>query len=152
MSTEILPSEFSVAGVSVTSTAQEDLSIDRSDLSGEFERHAQAFNVYATSYELCLDYETRLKSELERLYAVLDVASRSEMENAKVKVTEKKVENMVITSAEYVKKQSLYFDACLQTKLMKATRDAMMAKKDCLISLGANIRAELASEPYMKNV
>jgi DNA gyrase/topoisomerase IV subunit A len=150
MSNPILPSEFNVAGITVESTVDEDLRIDRDALSEEFEKHSIRFNFYAVSFELCQDHETRLKASMDRLYGLCDVQARAEMEMAKVKVTEKKVENMVITMSDYVKKQEEYFDACLQTRLMKAARDAMVHKKDCLISLGANIRAELQNDPYMK--
>lgn len=150
MKNPILPSEYNVAGTIVESTAEEDLAVDRDNLSYEFEKHASSFNNYASAYEICLDYETRKKAQLERLYALCDVQARAEMTQGGVKVTEKKVENMVITMTDYVKMQDEYFDACLQTRLVKAARDAMIQKKDCLISLGANIRAELSNDPSMK--
>jgi hypothetical protein len=145
----VLVDEYDVDDVVYTSSLKEDLRIDRTNLDEEFIEHSSKYAWYSTAYELCLDKERRLKSELARAYAQLDVQARMSMKAQGIRVSEKKVENMVITSKDYVELQEEYFNAQRMTGLLKAARDAMIHKKECLISLGANIRAELASDPSL---
>lgn len=140
---------YKVGTLEYASTLEQDLHIDRSNLSEEFSEHSSRYAWYSTAYELALDYENRLKTALERLYAKLDVEARTSFELNGVKATEKKIENHVLMHPDYVAVADAYNDAKLQTGLIKAARDAMIMKKDCLISLGANIRAEMASDPSL---
>jgi len=149
MSDEILDQEYDVDGVAHRSELAKDLDIDRLNLSEEFEKHSKRYAWYATAYELCLDKERRLKAELGRAYAHLDAQARANMTSNGIRISEKKVENMVITASDYVALQEEYHEAQRMTGLLKAARDAMISKKDCLVSLGANIRAELASDPSL---
>lgn len=147
--TELLVDGYDINGNSHRSMLAVDLDIDRLNLSEEFENHSKRYAWYSTAYELCLDKERRLKSELARAYAQLDAQARATMKAQGIRVSEKKVENMVITTPDYIEIQGRYLDAQRMTGLLKAARDAMIHKKDCLISLGANIRAELASDPSL---
>ena len=124
----------------------QDLFIDRSNLSGEYEAHASRFAWYSTAYELAMDAELRLKADLERGYAQLDAQARASMTSQGLKITEKKVENMVITQPDYVALQTEYLDAKRNTGLLKAARDALIHRRDMLIGLGANYRAETQSD------
>ena len=145
----IFVDKFDVDGVEVESTLQDDLSMDKLNLSHEFEIHSERYSFYATAYELCLDRERRLKAGLARAYAVLDVQARAQLKANGIKIVEKKVENVVITSQQYVILQDDYFESQRMTGLLKAARDSMIHKKECMISLGANMRAELASDPSL---
>lgn len=145
----VLPKQYNVAGMLQDSSLQEDIFVDRSRLNDEFAEHASRFGWYSTAYELCVDHEARLKAKLERAYAQLDAQARAQMEAAGVKVTEKKVENTVITQPEYISIYEEYLDAKLQVGLLKAARDAMIHKKEMLVSLGANLRSEMKSDPSL---
>jgi len=136
-----------VGDVEYESSLKQDLAIDRSNLSEEFANHSRTYGWYSTAYEIALDVEQRKKAELARAYAVLDVQARTNMEAAGVRPTEAKVSNVVITHPEYVALQELYFEAKTSAAVIKAARDAMIHRKDCLVSLGANLRAEAASNP-----
>ena len=140
---------YTVGGVDHPAKLVDDLFIDRTDLSFAFEVHSERFSWYATAYELALDAEQRIKAQLDRAYAQLDVQARTNMEAAGVKVTEKKVENTVITHPQYIKLQNDYFDAKREAGLLKAAKDAMVHRKDCLVSLGANVRQEMQSNPSL---
>lgn len=147
---ELLVDFYEVDGVNHASTLAQDLKIDRTNLSEEYASHSTKYAWYSTAYELALDYEQRCKAKLARVYAQEDVKARANMKAASVRVTEKKVENTVITSVAYVQAENEYFEAKKQTGLLKAARDAMIHRKDCLISLGANLRAEMASDPSLR--
>lgn len=146
MKQELFTETFKIGDNEYPSTLSQDLDVNRQDLNGEFIRHSERFAWYATAYELSLDIEMRLKAKLERLYAVLDHRVRQEADMAAVKMTEKKVENTVITRPEYIEMQDQYFSAAKETGLLKAGRDAMIHRRDMLISLGANFRSETRSD------
>lgn len=124
----------------------EDLSVNHSALSDVFATHAEKFAWYSTAYELAQDHEARLKEELARTYARVDHKIRMEAKGANVKMTEKMVENSVITHPIYTELQEKYLDAKRNSGLLKAARDAMIHRRDMLIQMGANYRAEGASD------
>ncbi|NBU69925.1 MAG: hypothetical protein EBS53_00520 [Bacteroidetes bacterium] len=135
-----------VGVVDYDSHLDEHLYINRSDLSSEFASHAERFAYYATCFELAADKVRRLDIDLKRMYAVLDAEKRGEMMNSGVKTTEKMIENMVITDDRYVAVQSELMDAEKQHGLLKAARDSMAARKEMLVSLGANQRTEFRAD------
>lgn len=140
---ELVPTH-TVGSVDYTSHLDEHLFINRGDLSGEFAEHSERFAYYATCYELAADKVRRFDIDLKRMYAVLDAEKRGEMHG--VKTTEKMIENMVITDDRYVALQNEATDAEKQLGLLKAARDSMAARKEMLISLGANQRSEFRAD------
>lgn len=122
------------------------LAVNQSALSDVFAEHAEHFAWYSTAYELAMDHEARLKEELQRTYARIDHKVRTDARAAGVKHTEKMVDNSVITHPKYVELQDEYLEAKKNTGLLKAARDAMIHRRDMLIQMGANYRAEGASD------
>jgi hypothetical protein len=112
--------DFEVGGRTYGNTMRQDLNINSGDLSGDFIDHPEKFAKWAT-----LDYTVRTQGSA-----------------AGVKLTEKMVENTVITSPEYVSAQDLYRDSTRTCGLLKVARDAMIHRRDMLIQLGATYRAE----------
>ncbi len=147
---ETLATEFTVGEKTYKRDLSGDLFIDQGDINSSFVDHAQKFAWYATIYELCSDYESKLKNELGRLEAQLDYEVRMEFEGASLKATEAKVKNTIITRPDYVKAQEALREAALNTGLAKAARDSMMHRKDMLVGLGANYRAEGMSDLSLK--
>lgn len=145
----IYPKTFNIDGQEIESRFEQDVQLDRLNLNEEFETHSQQYGFYSTAYEICLDRERRLKAKLAQAYAHLDVQARANMKANGIRVSEKKVENMVITSEDYVALQEEYFDAQKTTGLVKAAKEAMIHKKECMISLGANLRQEMSSDPAL---
>jgi hypothetical protein len=127
-------------------TLAEDVLINQGALHVDFIEHPQKFTKWATLYELALDKEIRLKNELQRMYAKVDFVVREEAAASAVKMTEKKVENSVVTHPKYLEVLEEYHDAKLQSGLLKAARDAMIHRRDMLIQLGATYRAEGQSD------
>ncbi len=142
MSDNVIRKKFVIGEEEYDKDLEQELFVNRGDLSGEFADHSLRFAWFSTAYELCVDHEARVKSLLERQAAHLDFIVRQEFQAANLKSTEKKVENSVITRPEYTELQEKLFDAKLQTGLAKAARDAMIHRRDMLIGLGANQRAE----------
>lgn len=141
---------FIIGDTSFPNHLKEDLYINQSALSDTFAEHSERFAWYSTAYELALDHEARIKEEFSRLYARLDHATRMEGKNTNTKLTEKMVENTVITHPKYVELQEKYLNAKRNTGLLKSAKDAMIHRKDMLIQMGANYRAEGVSDLSLK--
>jgi hypothetical protein len=107
--------------------------------------HSDRFAWWATVVELARDKVARTKYQLDRIYALKDHAVRLELTNAKAKMTEKIVENSVVTSQEYQEVMFNLLEAKKQLGLAMAGKEALTQRKDMLISLGANMRAEGSS-------
>lgn len=122
-----------------------DVSIDRHNLSEEYVKHSESFAWYATAYEFAQDQEAKAKSLLELVDAKLDHGARMELQSAGIKFTEKMIHNTVISQPQHQQAEEAYFRAKKLVGMLRACRDAMIHRKDMLVSLGANYRAEGAS-------
>lgn len=145
-----LNSTFTVGSLEYESRLPEDLFVNRNDLSTEYATHAERFAWYATCYELAQDKLARLEADLKRAYAVIDHEVRTNLQLSGVKSTEKMVENSVITDQRYIQIQEELFDAQKQVGLLKSARDAMIHRRDMLVSMGATYRAEIKSDLSLK--
>jgi len=136
---------LNIDGVDFQRELGDDIPISGSDLSGEFMEHSDRFAWWATVTELARDKVARTKYQLDRIYAIKDHAVRLELTLAKAKATEKVVENTVITSKEYQECMFDLLESKKQLGLAVAGKEALTQRKDMLISLGANMRAEGSS-------
>lgn len=140
-------------GVTLTSDIQDDLYINPANLQEEFLRQPELFAWWASTCELAKDLVARQKFVLERLTAAIDHRVRLEAQQESerlgktVKMTETMVQNTVISSEEYQKAMFEYLDLKKQLGMLQAGKDAIEQRKDMLISLGANYRAEASSNP-----
>lgn len=141
---------FTIGEATFPNHLNEHLDIRSKHINDSFCEHSELFAWYATAYELSLDKEIRLKEELARTYAHVDHKARTSGKAAGVKMTEKMVENTVITDSLYMKVQEEYQDAKRNTGLLKAAKDAMIHRRDMLIQMGATYRAEGASDITLK--
>ncbi len=146
MSDEKLFDVFIIGKTQFPNRLEEHLAVNQSVLSEEFANHAELFAWYSTAYELAASHEAKLKEELSRAYAHVDARVREDARGAGVKVTEKVVENTVVTHPIYQEVQEEYLEAKRNTGLLKSARDAMIHRRDMLIQLGANYRAEGVSD------
>jgi hypothetical protein len=141
---------FKVGTEEYESTLAEDLFINRTDLSGEFARHAERYAFYATCFELASMRVEQYKAAQQKLYAILDQEKRGELANSGVKTTEKVVENKILMDDRYVAIQEELLDAQGQMGVLKAAMVSMQHRKDMLIQLGSAARAEMAADVSMK--
>jgi len=143
--TELAPTH-TVGEITYTSELDDHLYINRTDLSVEFAEHSERFAYYSTCFELAADKLRRLEINLKRQYAVLDIQKRQEAHLSGLKMTEKMVENSVIIDDTYVAMQDECMEAERELGVLKAARDAMAARKEMLVSLGANFRTEFRAD------
>lgn len=124
--------------------------VDSSNLDAEFARHCKLVMIAGFAYEKSLANANRLEVELERAYASLDCQIREQAKMANVKLTEKMVENSVIGHVEYQELQDRVLQAQEATAMLKVARDSMQHRRDCLIGMSANHRAEMQAEPSLR--
>jgi len=141
---------FTIGDKTFPNHSREHLDLRCKPLSEAFFEQAELFGWYATAYELAMDVESRLKEEVARMYARLDHMHRTNGKASGVKMTEKMVENTVITDPQYVKLYGDYLDAKRNSGLLKSTKEAMIHRRDMLIQMGANYRAEGQSDITIK--
>jgi len=144
----LFPDEFEIDGVThAERNFDEDVTVNSACLNDEFVEHSRRFAYWSTLYELAAASEARLKTVMEQTYAHVDAMVRRDATASAIKLTERMVTNSVITHELYKGVQEEFQDAQLTTHLLKVARDAMIQRKDMLVGLGANFRAEAASDP-----
>ena len=117
-----------------------DVKIDNSDLQGEFLRQAELSAAYGYLLAEAEREEKLIDYQLERIYAVLDKEVRDQFEKNKVKVTEVKIRNAVITDQKYQIIKLELIEAHRNRQLFKATCNALSHKLQALINMGADHR------------
>lgn len=120
--------------------SQKDVTIDPGDIDSEFINLPALIEDYGTLAEHLGAKVAALQYKLERTYALIDHQMRIDITNAGEKITETKVANAVITQQEYRRMKEELLDSTKEHNLVKAVLRALHTKKECLISLGANLR------------
>jgi hypothetical protein len=156
---KVILESATIDGVEYPIAIASDLEINPTDLETEYCNQAQRYRTYGELAEAAKDEAERCKVELGRLYAVTDERVRTDNvisnEAAKkagaapVRMTEKMVENCVITDPAYVAKQMEYFAAKRQAGILKVYQDSMQHRLQMLIGIGANYRAEGQADPVL---
>ncbi len=142
--------EFTLGSRTYIADFADDVRINSAALSNDYITHPERFAWYATAYELAQEQEARSKSALELVAAKLDYITRQQLKDAHVKYTEKMVENTVISAPQYREAEDAYLRSKRVVGILKAARDAMIHRRDMLVSLGANYRAEGQSAISLK--
>lgn len=129
-----------------------DLYIDNSFLEEEFLKQPELFAWWATATELAKDLVGRQKFVLERMAATLDHGIRlSAVSNPvggkPIKLTEAQITHQITSDEKYQEAMLAYLEYKKQLGMLQAGKEAMEQRRDMLISLGANYRAEASSNP-----
>lgn len=89
-------------------------------------------------------YAAHAKHSMEIEYAAVDDIIRQELAETNEKVTEPLVKSLVQTDEQYIMAVREYNEADSVVKLLKNILNAMKTKGDMLISIGAQLRAEMS--------
>lgn len=125
---------------------QQEVEIDdpnMADLDSEFVTQSGQFYYLAAAHAWAERHEKGAKYDLECAYAQLDKEYRQTLSGGKV--TEKVIESNILTDARYVAMQNKYLDAVENTGVLRAACEAMRQRKDMLVQLGAQRRAEASA-------
>jgi hypothetical protein len=116
------------------------------EFSGIGSRLAYWNEQYAESFRQFL----RAKANYDRTEATRYLAIREELDNGGKKPTEATVKANVEVDDEVVTARLRLVDCEAEKVRLWGVLDALRAKKDALISLGAHIRAEMGGSPSMR--
>ncbi len=105
---------------------------------------------YGSNFELASAEESALKDTVARAYAVLDPQARAMLQSNGGKVTEATVDATIKAHNEYTDLQAKYLAAKKNTGMWKAARDSVIHRKDMLVQLASNYRAENTGEVSIK--
>ena len=157
---EILEIEVHTSKSHITVNLADDLEIKSTDIKSAYMEQPGKFAYWSTvALQAKFAYE-RKKQEVNRqeeylrktLYGELDSVVRAQMEMDGEKITETKVASNICTNEQYLEEQAKLYE--LQDELivlqgryqqLDAAKEAMNQRKDMLISLGAQLRAENAN-------
>ena len=129
----------------------DDVRIDRTNLPEEFAEHSRKYAYYSTLCAMAKDQEARDKRLLELYYANIDAEVRSTAVKNQIKLTEKMVENSVMTDERYQKQHLKYLDSKLLADCLRGLEQGFSHRKEMLISLGAHDRIG-ATDPRVKGI
>lgn len=130
-------------------TLEVDVMINDDCLDVEFLNQPERFSWWSTFENLKRAEVAELKNDLTELDARLGFAERIRLKDAGIKGTERMIEEHVITHPEHKTLQSKLQEAQKQLGQAIAGRQAMEHRKEMLISLGANYRAEGQADPVI---
>jgi hypothetical protein len=136
-----------IQGEKYASDLNLDLLINDSLLEEEFIDQPRKFAWWAAVEILARDQFEVKKTQLKRLYAVIDKRTRDAGVESGKKLTEKMVENTVLTDLEYQKAENELGNIKKQYNFAHVGKEAFEQRKEMLISLGANYRAEITADP-----
>ncbi|PCJ25638.1 MAG: hypothetical protein COA94_06055 [Rickettsiales bacterium] len=142
----------------------ESVSLDRTDLNREFARVSSDLAYWGEKYAQAERCHAEAKAEHEqvqaRLYrqvrAVLEAdaaakASAAPTKKAPARVTDSHVESEVVLTADYAVAYQEVIDCESAKTRVRMIIEAVKTKRDMLVSLGAQLRAELRGEPHIKD-
>lgn len=119
---------------------RKDLQINIEDLEGEFARQPDLFWQYAQQLAVAEANEKNAKYNLEVTEAKLFLFFKDNIEG---KVTNDLISSYVKSSDEYKTAYNDYVVAIKEKALLKMQVEAIVQKRDMLMQLGANQRAEM---------
>lgn len=133
---------FTIDGEEYESSLRDDLEIDAGNPNEALVNQAKLLAMYGFAYEHALAYQRDLESQLERKYAYIDAETRASYAQQSIKLTEKMVESVVKTNREYIELNDMCRDAAATTGMLKAAFKAIEQRKDLIVTLSHNLRAE----------
>ena len=134
---------FDVNGKISKYTIDEICQINQDDITSDMVRQASLYGFFSNMLSR-QEWETiKAKAMMEQTYGQADEIYRAEILTSGEKLREAAVKGMVINDEDYIEAESKHQHAVyLQSVLMNICRTLSM-KSDMLISLGAQLRAEL---------
>lgn len=118
-----------------------ELEINEENLDEELSSQPQKFAWFATMAAMARAKVERLEYDLEEFELQLDLKIRREADKDE-KLTEALIKAKVRTDAGRNEKVERLCRAKEQAEIAQAAKDAFSQRKDCLISIGANRRAQ----------
>jgi len=128
---------------------KECVSIDRTDLNGEFMRVSADMAYWNEQYAQVVREFHHAKLDASNEEALLRIEHRARLEDDPdvKRVTESMVESAVTQDDRYQRSRRLRIEAEVEKTRVGGIVDSIRSKRDMLVSLGAMVRAEMKGDP-----
>jgi hypothetical protein len=123
------------------------VSIDPLDLQDEFRRIPADLARFNELYARALRRFLKSKARTEQVFSLVYLETRE----GGAKATEAQIKAEVAMDDRYNSALEERIEAEVEKTRLGGILDALMAKKDSLISMGANLRAEMAGNPSIRD-
>jgi hypothetical protein len=143
---KVLDFKVKVGGMSHRHNLATELSIDRKNINDNMSKQPSQYAWFAVLHALANDAYERLKAEKKSLYAEKDNRVRARAAKLGEKTTEKGIEQAIELDPEYMELSEHILEAKLNVDLLQAALIAFMQRKDMLISISSNMRAEMDTD------
>jgi len=127
---------------------EEELKIERDDLDSQLGEQPSKFAWFASMCAMAHAKAEKAEYRLKQYEAEIDLKIRESKGDAKL--TEAAIKAKVMNDSERLALVNRLIAAKEQYEIVQAARDAFDQRKDCLISIGANRRAEHDVECFLK--
>ena len=129
--------------------AKQCVTLDDTNLQGQFVRYTPDLYFWGAKLALVKQSEGLAKMQKDVVAADLDATGREALAGDK-KPTEGMVAAWVTRHPAMQEAEKALLEAVFETERVKAVYDALRAKRDMLVGLGAQHRAEMQHEPSIK--
>ena len=147
---QTLELKLKLDGVTHTIAVPDVVAISKETIDKDLAEHPAKFLWYAILAARAAAHRDEIKQSLSDARAQVDIKIRNDMANSNTKTTEDKIRNLVETDIAVLSLKNDYLSACEDADLAQAVKEAFYHRKDALVTLGANMRAELETELYLK--
>ena len=120
--------------------------IDKENLDLEFTKFTADYSYYSYQFSIIYTEELKAKARLERIEFLLYKKYRKELGKADKKFTEKLIESSIRTDNNYILAEEEWLKCRERLVYYSNLLKVLDKKKDMLISLGAQMRAELSAK------
>lgn len=140
-----------LGNVEVTKYLKECVTIEPLALEEEFIRVPADLAYWGAAFADAQKQAALAKLNRDQVEAAVDAEIRSEAAALGEKVTEKVVAGRVQADSRMQAVELALIDAEANSSRAKAFCDAVRAKRDMVIALGSQVRAEMAADPSIRN-
>lgn len=126
------------------------LGVDEANINTHYAKIASELGYWGRMYASVYREWRLAKLQKQRLEAALKQGKRAELEMARGKVTIDQVEAAVVADPQMQECENAEVEAEFEKLNVGAVVDALSAKKEMLISLGAHMRAEMGGDPSIR--
>jgi len=142
------PVAMKVGGQVIEYDLAKELACSEDTINEDLKNQPSFFAYYAVLTEKAQSELAEAKAALELLEATLDAQFRSE----ETKTTETMIKNRIRLDKSYQEALEVFNTLKLNVGLLSAAKEAFYHRKDILISLASNMRAQMDASVYLKRL
>jgi len=128
---------------------EEELKCSEETINEDLTDQPARFAWHAVLHEMAEEVYSRSKMELEIAEATLDAKYRKEAVAKKEKIMEKQITSKIVLSDIHIALRNAMIEAKKNVGTLKAIKDSFSHRKDILIALASNMRAQADPEIFV---